>query len=421
MHICLFEDEHILDLKPLVHTRCVYQVRIGAKSFLERVRLYFPQATWWLHARKRLEQIVHLQTNLPVNQVPANEGVLFLNGRLIMCEPMLVERLSRAVSSNEDSRLFWQNEHLVAVWVRSGASQVIDNHLISPPSFPFALEEQVEGAVFYDRLWHVLDQLHATLLVDLEEMLRTGFSSGQIEGSISPHARLLNSSEIRVASTARIRAGAILDAHNGPIVLDEGAEVMEQSIVRGPLYIGKGSTIKARSEIEGSSIGPVCKVAGEVMDVVFQSYSNKAHQGFLGHSYLGSWCNLGAGTISSNLRNDYGKVTLYNEHRDCFEETHRQFLGLFMADHSKLGINSMCNTGSVIGVSCNIYGGDFVPRHVPSFSWGSPETGFEPYRIRKALEVARRVMGRRRLELSDDEATLLTQIYNEIHAGALPL
>ncbi|MEM8560544.1 MAG: hypothetical protein AAGG50_22190, partial [Bacteroidota bacterium] len=160
-----------------------------------------------------------------------------------------------------------------------------------------------------------------------------------------------------------------------------------------------------------SAVGPWSKVGGEVSQSVVHSYSNKGHDGYLGNAYLGRWCNLGADTNTSNLRNDYGPVTLFDAVAQAFLPTGQQFLGLVMADHAKCGINTMFNTGTVVGVASNVYGGGFVPRLVPSFAWGGwQERGFVPYRIDKALQVAEAVMKRRDIVLTDAERTLLTTI-----------
>jgi UDP-N-acetylglucosamine diphosphorylase/glucosamine-1-phosphate N-acetyltransferase len=169
--------------------------------------------------------------------------------------------------------------------------------------------------------------------------------------------------------------------------------------------------VKPLAQIQRCAVGSWCKVGGEVTDSVLQAYSNKAHTGFLGHSYLGQWCNIGAGTTTSNLRNDYGPIKLYDASTGAFEPTGRQFLGLFMGDHAKIAINMMLNTGTVVGVCCNLFGSGFPPRYLPSFSWGDPSAGFQEYRLEKALQVAEAMMARRKQALTDEERALLTAIF----------
>jgi UDP-N-acetylglucosamine diphosphorylase/glucosamine-1-phosphate N-acetyltransferase len=175
--------------------------------------------------------------------------------------------------------------------------------------------------------------------------------------------------------------------------------------------------VKAAGRVEASAVGTWSKVGGEVHESVVHSFSNKAHDGYLGNSYLGRWCNLGADTNTSNLKNDYGEVTVYDAVVGDFVPTGRQFVGLFMGDHAKCSINTMFNTGTVVGVFCNLFGSGFPPRHVPSFSWGGAE-GLVPYRIEKALRVAEAVMARRGVPLTEADRALLAAIAED--AGASP-
>ena len=207
-----------------------------------------------------------------------------------------------------------------------------------------------------------------------------------------------------------ILSACTLNSKEGPIYISKGAEVMEGALIRGPFALCENAVVKMGAKIYGAStIGPFCKVGGELSNVIFQSYSNKGHDGFLGNSYIGEWCNLGADTNVSNLKNNYDSVRSY-----CYEKkeevnTGLQFLGLFMGDHSKTGINSMFNTGAVVGVSCNLYGAGFFPKHTLSFSWGEPNA-LEPFRIEKSLEYANKMMERRSEKLSAEEENILAHL-----------
>ena len=207
-----------------------------------------------------------------------------------------------------------------------------------------------------------------------------------------------------------ILSACTLNSKEGPIYISKGAEVMEGALIRGPFALCENAVVKMGAKIYGAStIGPFCKVGGELSNVIFQSYSNKGHDGFLGNSYIGEWCNLGADTNVSNLKNNYDSVSSY-----CYEKkeevnTGLQFLGLFMGDHSKTGINSMFNTGAVVGVSCNLYGAGFFPKHTLSFSWGEPNA-LEPFRIEKSLEYANKMMERRSEKLSAEEENILAHL-----------
>jgi len=204
---------------------------------------------------------------------------------------------------------------------------------------------------------------------------------------------------------------SILNATSGPIYLAKNAEIMEGSIVRGGLALGESSALKMGAKVYGATtFGPHCKVGGEVNNSVIIGYSNKGHDGFLGNSALGEWCNLGADTNNSNLKNNYDEVKAWSYVDGRFAKTGQQFCGLIMGDHSKSGINTMFNTGTVVGVSANVYGAGFPRNFIPSFSWGGPQGTME-YRIDKALDTADRMMKRRGLEVNEIEKAILEQVF----------
>lgn len=198
---------------------------------------------------------------------------------------------------------------------------------------------------------------------------------------------------------------------SGPIYIDKDAEVMEGSHVRGPFYLGEHSQLKLGTKVYGpTTVGPHSKVGGEVSNSVIQGFSNKGHDGFLGNSILGEWCNLGADTNTSNLKNNYSNVRIWNYGERQYADTGLTFCGLIMGDHSKCSINTMFNTGTVVGVAANIFGGDFPPKHVPSFSWGG-SSGSVEYDLSKALMTAERVMARRSLPLREATRNMLTEVF----------
>lgn len=206
--------------------------------------------------------------------------------------------------------------------------------------------------------------------------------------------------EIFVEEGAKM-SHCVLNATGGPIYIGRDAEVMEGSLIRGPFSLGANSTLKMGAKIYGdTSIGKHCKVGGEVGNSVINDYSNKGHDGYLGNSVIGSWCNLGADTNTSNLMNTYGEVKVWDYSREAIVPTGRQFHGLIMGDHAKAGINTMFNTGTVVGMCANIFGGGFPQKFIPSFSWGSPESGFSEFRMDKAEEAASAMMSRRGIKLT---------------------
>jgi len=204
-----------------------------------------------------------------------------------------------------------------------------------------------------------------------------------------------------------------LNATNGPIYIGKDAEIMEGSVIRGPFALCEGAIVKMAAKIYGATtIGPYSKIGGEVNNAVLFAYSNKGHDGFLGNSVLGEWCNIGADSNTSNLKNNYEEVKLWDYETESFEKTGLQFCGLMMGDHSKCGINTMFNTGTVVGVSANIFGAGFPRNFVPSFSWGGA-AGITVYMTRKAFETARLVMSRRNIEFDEKEAAILQHVFDE--------
>ncbi len=416
MHLCLFEDNQVPHLAPLIHTRGVYQVRTGALTNLLRNWEVFGRPSITLHVRAALASWVKSQTDMPVNELPHGQGILFVNGRVTLIPDDVLAALKSLTASGPDKepgKVFVQNDDVIAAWLPQPEVDVLNTDFITFEEMQGLAREEVSGVKLISRLWHLIDGLQSCLQYDLDLLMCEdceGAKPAMYDG-----VTMVNADDVHVAPGAMIFPGAIISAASGPVYIDRDARIMEGAIVKGPVYIGKQSEVKPRADVGCSVLGPVCKAGGEVKEVIMQAFSNKAHEGFLGHAFMGAWCNIGAGTNASNLRNDYGETTLYNEVLGAYEKTGRQFLGLFMADHSKLGISSMVNTATVFGVSCNLYGTGFMPRYLPAFSWGSPGTGFETYRLDKACESMERIMARRGKILSEMAAAQLKSIHSLHH------
>lgn len=226
------------------------------------------------------------------------------------------------------------------------------------------------------------------------------------------HTRVYNVSQIFIEEGVKIRA-AVLNAENGPIYIGKNCEIQEGSTIRGPFAMGEGSVLNMGSKIRPDvTLGPYCKVGGEVSNSIVMGYSNKAHDGFLGNSVVGEWCNLGADTNTSNLKNNYSSIRMWSYLHNAYTDTGLTFCGIMMGDHSKCGINTMFNTGTVIGVSANIFGGHFPPKFIPSFAWGGDENAAR-FELPKALDVAKRVMARRNLQLDGKDIDILTYLFTQ--------
>lgn len=243
-----------------------------------------------------------------------------------------------------------------------------------------------------------------------EKMLRQDFlliTAGRTSAEIPSNCHIIGPKEQLFLEDGCLCNGATFNTLTGPIYLASSSEVMEGSLIRGPFSLDERAQIKMGAKIYGATtVGPDCKVGGEINNVIFESFSNKSHDGFLGNGYISSWCNIGADTNASNLMNDYGTVEVYDYTTRKSVSSGEQFVGLHMGDHSKCGINTMFNTGTAVGVACNVYGPGFFKKHIPSFSFGEPARLF-PYRFEKAIEGIESMMARRNRTLSKDERSVL--------------
>jgi len=419
MHLCLFEDETVSHLRPLTHTRAAYDLRIGGRTLLQTSCDAFPTDRLVLHARSLVAGVTALAHPEAIGALPSGADVLFVNGRFVAEDGPTLARLHQAVTNREAARLFLRGDTLVAAWMPNAAARLPDavlaNDALTAGSLPALPTESVPEATLVGRLWHLLDGLRPALHRDFEHATRGATLDvplpDRLDAQVHPSVVAVRPQQIFLAPGVTVCPGAVLNAEDGPIYVGEDATIFEQAVVRGPCWVGPKSQIKAGANVEGTALGYYCKIGGEVHSSIVHSLSNKGHEGFLGDSYLGRWCNMGADTNVSNLRNDYGEVSLYDAALDTFVGTGRQFTGLFMGDHSKCGINTMFNTGTVVGTFCNLYGSGFMPRVLPSFTWGSPEDGFAEYRLDKALQVAEAVMVRRDTPLTETDHALLTTLF----------
>jgi UDP-N-acetylglucosamine diphosphorylase/glucosamine-1-phosphate N-acetyltransferase len=267
-------------------------------------------------------------------------------------------------------------------------------------------EEYKENLQWVERPWDIFNLNDSVLRTEFDRLCLERQSQPLSETNIL----IGDKDQLFIEPGARVEA-SVLNCTTGPIYIGKDAEVMENSAIRGPFAMLDHAAVKMGAKIYGATtLGPHVKVGGELNNVVIQAYSNKGHDGFLGNSVVGEWCNLGADTNSSNLKNNYGPVKAWSYHEEAMIDTGLQFCGLIMGDHSKSGINTMFNTGTVCGVSANVFDGGFPPKHIPSFSWGSGKMTFE---LEKAFEVANRMMERRGRELTAADLALLKHIFEE--------
>jgi UDP-N-acetylglucosamine diphosphorylase/glucosamine-1-phosphate N-acetyltransferase len=271
----------------------------------------------------------------------------------------------------------------------------------------YEIVEYIDDCLTVMNTWDIFSKNDAAIREDFE-LLTADRKSKPIPKSVNVIAH----EKIFIEEGAKLEF-VTLNASLGPIYIGKDTEIMEGSVIRGPFALCEGAVVKMGAKIYGATtVGPQSRVGGEVNNSVISAYANKGHDGFLGNSVLGEWCNIGADSNNSNLKNNYEEVKLWSYETESFAKTGLQFCGLMMGDHSKCGINTMFNTGTVIGVSVNIFGSGFPRNFVPSFSWGGA-SGFTTYITKKAFETARLVMSRRNVAFNEKEAAILEHVFNE--------
>ncbi len=389
-NIILFDNETRENLLPLTFTRPVCELRMGVLRIREK---------WerWLNATASFITQDYLSAKYGIDY---DDNNYFINGSALP-SPELVA-LVRQMEYNE---ALLQGEELIAA--RLDARQL--EKLMKDDDIEELKGIELGNTPFIkiNGLTDLFSQNARAIAQDVELLTKKG-KFLPVPSSCFAKAK----SQIFLEEGAKVE-GAFLNASDGPIFIGRNAHIMEGSMIRGPVAIGEHAQVKMGAKIYGgTTIGPWCKAGGEIVESVLLEYSNKAHDGFLGHSYLGAWTNIGADTNTSNLKNNYENVRLWSYTEKRFVNTGTQFCGLIMGDHSKTAINVMLNTGTVIGVSTNIYGEGFPRNFVPSFSWGG-NSGFRTFKTEKAFETMERVMDRRQQTLDIEDRLIYLRVYEE--------
>ena len=389
-NILFFDSSEWQELLPITYTRPVAMIRIGILTIEEKWKIIFPGNFSFLTKEYLAEKF---SANITDDNIFINSSVL----------PDM-ELIDKIDNLSENTALSYDNK-LIALRLKiNDTSKAIET--FKSLDFNKLNIIKLNNVKKVNHLWDIYQMAESEIINDYN-LLTKEKKSEKIPVS---NTRIGLESQIYLAKGAIVEA-SILNSSTGPIFIDEDAEIMEGSMIRGPVYLGKHSNLKMGAKIYGAtSIGHHCKVGGEVNNSVFLDYSNKAHDGFLGNSVIGEWCNLGADTNNSNLKNNYAKVKLWNYSLNKFIDTGNQFCGLFMGDHSKAGINTMFNTGTIVGVSANIFGPGFPRNFIPSFSWGGAH-GFNTFSLPKSFETAKIMMNRRNLDFDDKEMKILNSIF----------
>ncbi len=386
------------NLLPLAYTRPVADFRIGITTIKEKWESLLP-------GHYSYKTVGYLQEKFPKKDLEDNPA-LFIAGCVIPDEGLV-----EAICALKEGEVLTDGKKVIAFNARETEFDRLSS----------ANPEEIAGSRVAVPELGSLEYVYDIFLKNAE-VFKADYArmvKGRSSALLSDSCRLIGPGttpdglpSVFIEEGAQVE-GAILNVKNGPIYIGKDSEVMEGCALRGPIALCHRSKFKMGAKVYGgTTIGPFCKVGGEIDNVVIFGYSNKAHDGYLGNAVIGEWCNIGAGTNASNLKNDYAKIRLWNYREHRFMRTDLQFCGLIMGDHSKAGINCMFNTATVVGVGVNLHGAGFPRVFIPSFSEGSPEGGFSNVEIDKFMSTAQRVMSRRGLELNDKDRHICEHIYD---------
>ncbi|AWH85342.1 glucose-1-phosphate thymidylyltransferase [Flavobacterium album] len=382
MNYILFDGPVRNALLPFTFTRPVADIRVGILTIREKWEKYLGYTTTTLTEEYLMEKfpMVEMEENVMIN-------ASFLPNE-VLAEMVQALEANQAIFCGEDVIAFYTND----------TQEEVDFDT-------YEIIDYTESCLRIENPWDIFAKNDAAIREDFE-LLTEGRTSQPIPASVNTIAP----ENIFIEEGAKLEF-VTLNASTGPIYIGKNSEIMENSVIRGPFALCEEAQVKLGTKVYGATtVGPHSRIGGEVSNSVLFGYSNKGHDGFLGNSVLGEWCNLGADTNNSNLKNNYEEVKLWSYEKGIFAKTGLQFCGLMMGDHSKCGINTMFNTGTVVGVSANIFGSGFPRNFVPSFSWGGA-SGFTVYLPKKAFQTAKIVMSRRNIEFTEQDAAILEHVF----------
>lgn len=384
MNYILFDGTVREALLPFTFTRPVAEIRIGILTIREKWEKYLGYTTTTLTEEYLSDKypMVELENNVMINAA-------FLPNAI----------LSKMVKNLEKNQAIFKGEDVIAFYTNDSQEEVDFD--------AYEIIDYSEDCLTVEHTWDIFAKNDAALREDFELI-----TEGRISLPIPKSVNVIAPENIFIEEGAKLEF-VTLNASTGPIYIGKNSEIMEGSVIRGPFALCESGRVKLASKVYGATtVGPHSVIGGEVNNSILFSYSNKGHDGFLGNSVLGEWCNIGADSNNSNLKNNYEPVKLWSYETENFAKTGLQFCGLMMGDHSKCGINTMFNTGTVVGVSTNIFGAGFPRNFVPSFSWGGA-SGFSTYLTSKAFQTAKIVMARRNVEFTEDDAKILEHVFEE--------
>jgi UDP-N-acetylglucosamine diphosphorylase/glucosamine-1-phosphate N-acetyltransferase len=384
LNLIIFEDHNADGFYPLSVSHPVFDLFCGCFNVVERLKHYFKPDKLYLSCRDYLVDVTRQRYGVPVNDYSGLAGETIIVNAAAIPDPNILQTIEYCPVN----ALVVTRDSLVGGKVSSAKLQelslneILENYHNADYKFE---AHRVDKALF-GHLWDIVNYNPKAIENDLTLMpeIREWKRNAQVAQF---------SDDVHIHPSAFVQNGAYIDSSGGPVIIDHGAKVEPRSLIQGPAYIGKNSVVMAGMIREGCSLGPVCKVGGELEESIILGYSNKCHEGFIGHAYLGEWVNLGALTTNSDLKNNYGEISVSLKGK--MTTTGSIKIGCFIGDHTKTGIGTTLNTGIVIGFSNNLYGGSlFVEKEIGHFKWGTPGQLVD-YRVDKAMEVAKAAMSRR--------------------------
>lgn len=406
-NICIFEDTKYENFLPLTYLRPVYELRCGILMLLEKIKIHFPKSNLILHTRKELEILT--KQKYPKASINNFSGsALFVNGRTILDKNIL-----QLIQGQKENFLLINNDNIIAFHLSKEKLKLIKDFQGCPFESSALLKQLKPNIKVIETSLEIPEYIWDIIAVNGQEIIKDFKMLKKTKKSFlkaNKHIYTYKKENIFIDKDTEIDAQVVLDARKGPIYIGKNVKIFPHSCIEGPASIGDGCVIAGARFRENSSLGPVCKVGGEIEGVIFQGYSNKVHEGFLGHSYLGEWINLGALTTNSDLKNNYSLVKVQIGPKKI--ETGQQFLGSIIGDHTKTAIGTTLNTGTIIGIFCNIVTKAFPPKFINSFSWVSNEV--TQYDLSKAKQTAKIVMGRRKIEFDKAYEDLIDYTFKKL-------
>lgn len=409
----IFEDEKYVNFYPLTYLRPVYELKTGILSLKNKIQRRLPNKEIIYFGREMFNNIFEYSVNDLPDKINEIKTIQLINGRTVINENLK----NKIENLNPKKQVIWLNKSDDIIFMQMDTSffSNIVFDLLKNMSISFA-KRLLQGKLEIDRKEYLLAEypwqlfeLNSSQIIEDLLLIKNEFC--EIDSQNKLNYTIYGENNLYLGKSIRIEPMVFFDTEDGPIIVDDDAHIKAFSHITGPCYIGKKTVIMNGHIREGCSIGPQCRIGGEVEESIFHGYSNKYHYGFIGHSYIGEWVNLGAGTTNSDLKNNYSTVRYKTDSAEI--QTNLIKAGAIIGDFTRTGIGTLINTGSILGIFCNVFNSDSLAKYVPPFSWGS-NSNFQTYKLDKCLETTEKIMKRRGKELTPEQENLIRFYYGRL-------